>query len=481
MRGFEAITERSWWERVWVVQEVVVAKKVSVVYDTISVSWELLCRAAEQLRRSQQNTHLDSMYPYVTEGQSLSNFARLVSDIESTRLVWRSRAPLVALQLFRKFRSRKASDPKDKVFALLGLVQHWGRSQQFSADYSESIESTFLRTMMMLISSMESLSVLAGSTGRACLEASRAPSWVIDWSSWDEENEYSRLKSLVMYSAGSNLQGSVRLHGDDILEPPAYQIGKIQFLGDELTIQAATRMRRTVSSWEGLLVHANDPYTTEEFVEEAFWRTICGDVEYFMSQAPLQGMMPQDDSNDSGEFQRASFNAEAGWEQWRSADKNHNRKTSLIGKDWLEAPDQTTNGKKRNAFNYALSCASGGRRFFVTDQGHMGIGPKDMTIGDDLFILCGSQVPFVLRQSLQKPRACQSSVPETLFKKNQKQQYIPAGRGANEETLQALRGDTGTCNQVHWPCYKVVGDAYVHGAMHADQNIGHTQTTVYLV
>ncbi|KAK8054948.1 hypothetical protein PG993_000175 [Apiospora rasikravindrae] len=476
MRGFGAIAERSWWERVWVVQEVVVAKRVTVFYGDISVPWELLCRAAEQLHRSQQNCHLDSMYPYLTEGQPLSDFARLVSNIDSTRREWRSRTPLVALQLLRKFRSHKATDPKDKVFALLGLVQYWGRSQPISADYSHSIESTFLGTMMMLISSTESLSVLAGSTGRACLATRRAPSWVIDWSFPEEEMEYSRLKTLVLHSAGGSIQGSVRLHGGGILESPACWIGKVEIIGEELIIQAATKMRKTVSSWESLLVYAQDPYATGEPLKDAFWRTICGDVEYL----PNQGM-PQDDSDGCPEFQRASLNAESGWEQWRSADKKHNRKTSLIGRHWLEVPDLTDNEKRRNAFNHALSCASGGRRFFVTDQGHIGIGPKDMMEGDNLFILCGSHVPFVLRQSPRKPRACQSPIPETLFRKTRRRQYIPAGRDANEEMLQTLKGEARICNRVHWPCYTVVGDAYVHGVMHEDQNIERTQTTVYIV
>ncbi|KAK8087727.1 heterokaryon incompatibility protein-domain-containing protein [Apiospora hydei] len=382
------------------------------------------------------------MYPYLTEGQPLSDFARLVSVIESTRIEWRSRTPLVALQLLRKFRSRKASDPKDKVFALLGLVQYWGRSQPVSADYSHSIETTFLGTMMMLISSTESLSVLAGSTGRACLAKRRAPSWVIDWSFPEEENEYNRLKSLVLYSAGANLQGSVRLHGGGILESPAYWVGKVEVVGDELVVQAATKMRKTVSSWESLLAYAEDPYIPGESLKGA---------------------------------------AESGWEQWRSADKKHNRKTSLVGRHWLEVPNLTDNEKRRNAFNYALSCASGRRRFFVTDEGHIGIGPEDVTEGDDIFILCGSQVPFVLRQASRKPRACQNAIPETLFRKSRQRQYIPAGRDANEGMLQTLKGEASICNRVHWPCYTVVGDAYVHGVMQEEQNIERTQTTVYIV
>ncbi|KAK8127080.1 uncharacterized protein PG998_002839 [Apiospora kogelbergensis] len=431
MRGFEAIAGKSWWERVWVVQEVVVAERVTVMYGKTSVPWEMLCKAADQLNRSQQNCHLDSMYPYLRKGQALADFARLVTDIESTRKIWRSRTPLVLLQLLRKFRSRKASDPKDKVFALLGLVQFWAGHQPMHADYNHSIESTFLGTMMMLISSMKSLSVLAGSTGRSYLRASRAPSWVIDWGFPAEANEYTRLKSIILYSAGGGLQGNVRLHGGGILESPAYWVGKVATLGEELVVEAATRMRGTVSSWEKLLLaYVLDSSLRGLSRAEDFWRTLIGDVEYVLED----GQPIQEGDDGADEFHRASSDAQLGW------------------------------------------------RFFITEEGRIGIGPKDMRVGDDVAILCGSQVPFVLRQSPRKPRPCQNAMPETLFTKNQQQQYISAGRDANEELLQTLKGDDArVCNRVHWPCYTVVGDAYVHGVMDEAQNSGREQSTVYLV
>jgi hypothetical protein len=39
-----------------------------------------------------------------------------------------------------------------------------------------------------------------------------------------------------------------------------------------------------------------------------------------------------------------------------------------------------------------------GRRVFVTVKGYLGLGPRDMEVGDQVFILSGSNVPFVLRE-----------------------------------------------------------------------------------
>ncbi|KAK8041283.1 heterokaryon incompatibility protein-domain-containing protein [Apiospora phragmitis] len=41
--------------------------------------------------------------------------------------------------------------------------------------------------------------------------------------------------------------------------------------------------------------------------------------------------------------------------------------------------------------------ALSGRRFFVTEQGHMGIGPPTLKTGDEVCVLLGGEVPFVLR------------------------------------------------------------------------------------
>lgn len=38
-----------------------------------------------------------------------------------------------------------------------------------------------------------------------------------------------------------------------------------------------------------------------------------------------------------------------------------------------------------------------GRQFFVTSSGHMGVGPPDMTYGDEVAILFGGSIPFAVR------------------------------------------------------------------------------------
>ncbi|KAI1337136.1 heterokaryon incompatibility protein-domain-containing protein [Xylariaceae sp. FL0016] len=462
IRGFAALVEKSWWRRVWVVQEVVVARKATIYFGKLSAPWKLFSEAAVQFERSCRDTNVDSMYPYLTEGEALTQFSRLVADIESTRKEWELAEPIVLLPLIRKFRSREASDDRDKVFALLGLVRFWGRGKPISPNYSLDVSRTFFETTKMLICSIRSLSVLAGTVRQANVKRKKTPSWVIDWSCLPDSNEHVRLSCIPLYDASKHLHGSVRLHGHGALETPAYHIDKVELVGLEMEPAAARRMRLIVWGWWKLAREAQQKpgrYTP-------FWRTLCADVEYLGSPAAAGADFGTGPSKP--QFRRATAASAETWDQWKLADRTSWRTTSIVAGYWQErrAPEKDDdddndnndhNGTKaRNAFHHTLECTSWSRRFFVTESGYMGMGPQDVRAGDDVFVLCGSQVPFVLRRTSSGAVVCRGE----LFS-NTEQTYFPAGRGAR---IQGAATAT-MCEDVHRECYGVVGDAYVHGIM----------------
>lgn len=49
------------------------------------------------------------------------------------------------------------------------------------------------------------------------------------------------------------------------------------------------------------------------------------------------------------------------------------------------------------SFVASFQQATRNRRFFVTEEGHMGLGPRLTKPGDLVCVLLGSQVPFILR------------------------------------------------------------------------------------
>ena len=59
-------------------------------------------------------------------------------------------------------------------------------------------------------------------------------------------------------------------------------------------------------------------------------------------------------------------------------------------------------GYYRAAVDYTIVSATRGRRFFITDTGHMGLGPPDIRVGDDVYVLIGGCTPFILLQTAEK-------------------------------------------------------------------------------
>ena len=71
--------------------------------------------------------------------------------------------------------------------------------------------------------------------------------------------------------------------------------------------------------------------------------------------------------------------------------------------------------------------ATQGRQFCVTQQGYMGLVPKNSKIGDAIVILHGAKTPHVLRESLFAH--CSHEIAKS-------------------------------------PCYRLIGEAYVHGMLY---------------
>jgi hypothetical protein len=105
--GKSIINDTEWFKRMWVLQEVGVSQSVHIQLGPYFMEWELFLRATHYLNYT-CNAPIDGI--------------RQVTALERIRMAWRTgkRHPLGSL--IRESRYRLATDPKDKIYALLGLM-----------------------------------------------------------------------------------------------------------------------------------------------------------------------------------------------------------------------------------------------------------------------------------------------------------------------------------------------------------------------
>ncbi|KAI1734809.1 hypothetical protein F4680DRAFT_330937 [Xylaria scruposa] len=474
VEGLNAIMEKAWWQRIWVVQETVVATKPVIYYGNFSAPWRMFALAAVGYDTGRVRDNLDSISSQLNSRHTLMQFARVIMEIESTRRGWEKKEPMVPLTVLRKFRSRLATDPRDKVFAILGLIRSWGTEKSGQAmkgiipDYTIRDHHLFFNTTRLLIKNTRSLAALAG-TLQGGIDRSSMPSWVTDWSYPPGINEHIRVGNIQLHNAAELLGGGVALHGQSILETQGCFVDKVDYVGGELKNgQGRNRARLTVLEWQKNLPAtwpgAGRVYTGGGSVNDAFWRTLCSDLEF---------VQYADSAAYIREFRQLQENQKMQWacERWLTVDEQSHRRTSLVGGIWVEPTNSGMETESKNAFQYLLECASGGRRFFRTKSGYIGTGPVDTKVGDSVMVLLGSRVPFVLREDAQPSRRCTGQDIEVLF--SDRASYR-AGEGAKVQKDETIR-----CYDSHQSCYRVVGDAYVHGVMQGE--CGSWSKPVYLV
>ncbi len=118
--GMKLLFQQSWFERIWICQEVAVSEK-TMVFDGIHFGpWEVLADSAEV------SYHLGGLNNYMEWGKgevfSDGTFVENVLRLESFRKRVEQNTPTGLLELLHATANFQSTEPLDRVFALLGLI-----------------------------------------------------------------------------------------------------------------------------------------------------------------------------------------------------------------------------------------------------------------------------------------------------------------------------------------------------------------------
>jgi hypothetical protein len=273
-----------------------------------------------------------------------------------------------------------ATDPRDKIFALGGITRNANTLDAIRADYHASYEVLLLNVATACLFKQNSLDILSYVTTPAKATQRGLLSWVPLWGPQNGRHPFhvaetpfkalghSKLE-ITMSDSRDVLRISGRVIGivNQVSEGPNPSTAALQ-AGESLRLDTDDSLdpRRDwlIKSWE--LASKVLPYHTREDDIDVSWRSLCCD------------MMPSGEEA-SNEY-RESFLYY--WETYMGL----NRSNSDLSKFGM--------------FDGASLMWNCDRVLSTTDNGCLVMGPSETCQGDVVCILYGSDVPFVVRQTV---------------------------------------------------------------------------------
>jgi len=176
----DLLKSRTYFSRLWIMQEIILSSDPEVLCGTHHIRWELFFQAATflrhregWLRQSRDMSINREMFGYISMIGKMA-FDKGHNDLPSLS------------ELLTSFPKSQATDPRDCVYALLGLPHREHVGLELRIDYSKSVEEVFQHTTeCCMAQDQDLLCFLSHGNVPSSRLISGAPSWVVDFGDRD--------------------------------------------------------------------------------------------------------------------------------------------------------------------------------------------------------------------------------------------------------------------------------------------------------
>ncbi|KAK7757638.1 hypothetical protein SLS62_000014 [Diatrype stigma] len=398
LQGIFIILDSPWWTRVWTFQEFAFAGQVMLRCGTRCIDWLaleqfcLLAKVHAAVNPADYNPVSPAAY-YYPSGLRSGIFTFLFDQVVMFDAFRKRRLVDQKLTLFHMVRlteHRLATDPRDKVYGVLSMV-NGGKS--LALDYSLDVSTVFVSATRIILEESGGMSIYE-QLGHM---PTRSPSWALPF-----DNTSRSMASLVsvgvpagdaadkvpggsIYNAGflgEHNKGKSFFQVDEhrkTLAVKGIAIDKASFIGDispKLVVEPNGQLGPVVRKWKSTLRDIYGEYTRGGSRLDAFWRTVALDCKI------------------NGYHHGTVMNRTPKNRQCRLG-----RHDDLVPPLSRELEDRLLDALDRQTSLELGKSGTWGRPFFETKNGHMGIGVPIMRPGDVICVLLGSRIPFILRHS----------------------------------------------------------------------------------
>ncbi|KAG7427981.1 Heterokaryon incompatibility protein 6, OR allele [Fusarium oxysporum f. sp. raphani] len=416
----------AYFSRVWIIQEIAVAKSYRILWGEITIPGHILYRS--------------------TPGWLLAHSALKLPDAilafkNAAMLLFGNHVVKDWYHLVVRFMDYEATDPPDKIYALIGLADQTG--YDIVADYSMPVLEVYRDFAVKMISVTKKLDILQYSTVQD-LDAEKVPLWVPDFQKVAKEpiyfsrtqNASKDTKAIVATSYGHDTLSLRGVSVDNVAvivmpETPSQELwesAKQRFR--QVDPSLPDRMLLDLQGWGPTtwilnvfkMVDEHKPVISRQNDGDLItWLlnsvTACSvptsmltDFWEYLALAIARFMLMPNKNNEIKlliKLLRLLAQASPPPLEWESIlEEQHRQALRAVLVEIYDNEDEIDSAlelikllrirphRNDNSFNNSVK---EDRMFFITEDGYLGIGPKSMRPGDHVCVLYGGHTPFVLR------------------------------------------------------------------------------------
>ncbi|KAM0818145.1 putative heterokaryon incompatibility protein or allele protein [Seiridium cardinale] len=441
---------REWWSRVWIIQEACLAQELVICCGDASLDLDLLFLGLVLYAAFPEDVmfsgHIMTSWtlPEVMEYRNLYQYEKGAT------------LPTF-LHLLTEFRSSDATNPKDHVYSLLGLlapneldsIMGAGFKPDYSQDYT--VSRCFIDTASSIVASSRDLNLLAlpqpGRHEIAKSKAGKLPSWVPDWSAktililtpkHGFEVASDKSTASLFSACGSCIESTARIQDNQILSVSGYVADTIikvaantlsgmsdtmlDFLqggqiAEELNSEEnpgevkpmdmimdmlATwgKVSSTIFEWEEFVAAGANPYPTGEDLERVSCTVRCFGYAPDGLEAAVGDFQEYKKAMNSGRriYNLAMSPSRPSLPSFLKRKPSEERTEPSKARQALMSlamPDARSRAKMVK-FN-KLQQYSVGRKLAWTERGYLALVSQDTEAGDRIVLCKGSRLPVVAR------------------------------------------------------------------------------------
>ncbi|KAH0537545.1 hypothetical protein FGG08_005680 [Glutinoglossum americanum] len=459
-QALDSLLRVPYWRRTWIIQEAVLATKARVYYGAHIIPLAVLLLAQANLNEHYHgccskwgvDAHGSRFTFWTSFEENMSTLQHMAKLVVARHPSNESGSGMTIYDVVSGgLDRRQATDPRDHIYGLLGLVTKWG-TERIVPDYSLTVSQVYARTAFKIMKDSGSLFLLTWNE-RERNKLLGLPSWANDWS-WHglfNPNPY----PWSFFDAAKGQSAFLELRRDSVLAVRGVRVDRVSKIGPVRTWEwyPPQELVKTMKHWRAIAGIHDQAGSIEDSqdLDERFWRVVFADTI-----DSSQGRRATLGDIDTIRAWWAWLQSTSGSSSLRELSQETMAKGLLFGtkpammlggetSEWatLPCPEKFHNIMK------TFHERTRSRKFLLTEGGRMGTGPatirdgNEVLLGDEIYILNGSKVPFVLR---------------------------PVNAALVSEAGKADRSVPG---------YSLIGTCYVHGVMDGEVlNSLHAETQI---